>query len=159
MINKRKVHSASFKSKVALEAAKGLKTLHGLASEYKVHPNQISQWKKQLKEGVIDIFSKKRGKSSPDGEGREPELYEEIGRLKMELEWLKKKQPTWLKRELIGPEHVLSIRRQCELLGLNRSSYYYSPAQENAENLSLMKEIDAEYTRHPFYGSRRMRDF
>ncbi len=60
---------------------------------------------------------------------------------------------------MIEPEHVLSIRRQCELLGLNRSSYYYSPAQENAENLSLMKEIDAEYTRHPFYGSRRMRDF
>ena len=91
MVNKRKVHSASFKSKVALEAAKGLKTIHGLSSEYEVHPNQISQWKKQLKDGVIEIFSKKRGKSIARGEGMEAKLYEEIGRLKMELEWLKKK--------------------------------------------------------------------
>lgn len=53
----------------------------------------------------------------------------------------------------------MSIRHQCELLELNRSSYYYSAVQESAENLELMKQIDAEYTRHPFYGSRRMRDF
>lgn len=91
MGNKRKVHSASFKSKVALEAAKGFKTIHGLASEYEVHPNQISQWKKQLNEGVIDIFSKKHGKNTLHGAEMEPKLYEEIGRLKMELEWLKKK--------------------------------------------------------------------
>lgn len=52
----------------------------------------------------------------------------------------------------------MSISRQCELLGLARSSYYYRPAEENAENLELMRLIDEEYTRHPFHGSRRMRE-
>jgi putative transposase len=50
----------------------------------------------------------------------------------------------------------LSVRRQCELLGLNRSSYYYEPAAETAENLRLMRRIDEAYTAHPFLGSRRM---
>ena len=50
----------------------------------------------------------------------------------------------------------LSVRRQCELLGLSRSSLYYEPAAETAENLKLMRLIDEQYTAHPFYGSRRM---
>jgi len=58
---------------------------------------------------------------------------------------------------LIEAEHgQLSVRRQCELLGLNRSSVYYEPAAETAENLALMRRMDEEYTKHPFYGSRRM---
>jgi len=58
---------------------------------------------------------------------------------------------------LIDPSHPeLSVRRQCELLGLSRSTLYYEPATETAENLALMRLIDEEYTRHPFYGSRRM---
>jgi putative transposase len=60
-------------------------------------------------------------------------------------------------RPLIEVEHPeLSVRRQCELLGLTRSSYYYEPASETKENLAVMRLIDEEYTRHPFYGSRRM---
>lgn len=51
---------------------------------------------------------------------------------------------------------ALSVRRQCELLGLNRSSLYYEPAPETAENLRLMRLMDEEYTAHPFYGSRRL---
>jgi putative transposase len=50
----------------------------------------------------------------------------------------------------------LSIRRQCTLLGLNRSTYYYEPAHETVENLQLMRMIDAQYLRTPFYGSRKM---
>ena len=58
---------------------------------------------------------------------------------------------------LIEPSHPeLSVRRQCELLGLPRSTLYYEPATETAANLGLMRLIDEEYTRHPFYGSRRM---
>jgi putative transposase len=61
------------------------------------------------------------------------------------------------RRSLVEPEHAeLSVRRQCELLGLNRSSLYYEPAPETPENLRLMRLIDAEYTAHPFYGSRRL---
>jgi putative transposase len=60
-------------------------------------------------------------------------------------------------RPLIDVDHPqLSVRRQCELLGLNRSSYYYEPASETKENLAVMRLIDEEYTAHPFYGSRRM---
>jgi len=61
------------------------------------------------------------------------------------------------RRVLVEPGHAdLSVRRQCELLGLPRASYYYRPAPESPENLRLMGLIDREYTRHPFYGSRRM---
>lgn len=62
-----------------------------------------------------------------------------------------------IKRCLIDPQcPVLSIRQQCELVGLNRSSFYYTPAEIDAYSLLLMREVDKEYTRHPFYGSRRM---
>lgn len=64
-----------------------------------------------------------------------------------------------MKRAWIEPEHrELSIRRQCELLELERSSYYYQPSEEAAENLALMRAVDEEYLRHPFYGSRRLAD-
>ena len=60
-------------------------------------------------------------------------------------------------RALVEPGHAeLSVRRQCELLGLNRSTLYYEPAAETEENLALMRLLDEEYTRHPFKGSRRM---
>ncbi len=91
MSRKRRVHSAAFKGKVALEALKELKPINVLASQYEVQPNQISTWKKQLKESVSEIFSRKRGKAKEDSSKAEKRLYEEIGRLKMELDWLKKK--------------------------------------------------------------------
>ena len=60
---------------------------------------------------------------------------------------------------MVEPDHrKLSIRRQCELLGLARSSWYYEPGTESAENLALMRRIDEEYLRRPFYGSRKMAD-
>ncbi len=91
MSRKRRVHSATFKGKVALEALKELKPINMLASQYEVQPNQISTWKKQLKEGVPEIFSKKRSRTKEDSCKTEKRLYEEIGRLKIELDWLKKK--------------------------------------------------------------------
>lgn len=64
------------------------------------------------------------------------------------------------KRRMIERDHAeLSIRRQCHLIGLNRASYYYDPATETSENLRLMRLIDEEYMRHPFLGSRRMREY
>ena len=87
---KRRVHSAAFKGKVALEALKELKPINVLASQYEIQPNQISTWKKQLKEGVSEIFSRKRGKAKEDTRKAEKHLYEEIGRLKMELDRLEK---------------------------------------------------------------------
>ncbi len=91
MTQKRRQHSAAFKFRVALEANKGLKTTSQLAQEYNIHPNQISAWKKQLKEQGPGLFQRGGDKAQRKQEQEEAELYEQIGRLKMELEWLKKK--------------------------------------------------------------------
>lgn len=90
MATKRRSFSAQFKFKVALEAVKGVKTLSELASEHGVHPNQIGQWKQQLLKEGAEIFGH-NSKSQQAVQGLEADLFEQIGRLKMELEWLKKK--------------------------------------------------------------------
>ncbi len=88
---KRQVFSAEFKAKVGLEAIRGLKTVNELGQEYGVHPVQISQWKKAILDQSGKLFEGKRG-PKPLSEHQDPErLYGEIGRLKMELDWLKKK--------------------------------------------------------------------
>ena len=88
---KRKVHSPEFKAKVGLEALKGLKTINEIGQEYGVHPVQVGQWKKATQADAKQVFEGKRG-PKPAVEHQQPErLYSEIGRLKMELDWLKKK--------------------------------------------------------------------
>ena len=91
MAKQRSRYSAQFTCQLALEAAKGLKTIHELASQHGVHPNQVSEWKRRLLEGGSTIFSRDGAHPQREHEGREVALYEQIGRLKMELEWLKKK--------------------------------------------------------------------
>ena len=93
MTIKRKRHGAEFKFEVALEAAKELRTASQIAREREVHPNQISQWKKQLLEEGASIFSHKTFLKDKKRTDQEIEFYEQIGRLKMELEGLKKKAP------------------------------------------------------------------
>jgi putative transposase len=90
MAVKRKRHSASFKAKVALEAAKQTRTIAELAKAYQVHPVQISKWKKQLLDGVDSLFRDGRRREREEGQADQAELYERIGRLNMEVEWLKK---------------------------------------------------------------------
>ncbi len=85
----RKRFSAEFKAKVALEAAKEIKTLNELASQYGVHAAQISQWKKILLEGLVGAFSSQKKK--PDHTKKFDELYRQIGQVTMERDWLKKK--------------------------------------------------------------------
>jgi putative transposase len=90
LTKKRKQYKADFKFKIALEAAKGLKTINQLASEHELHPNQVSQWKRQLLEEGPTIFGNGSVQQQREAAQVEAELYEQIGRLKMELEWLKK---------------------------------------------------------------------
>ncbi len=90
MAGKRKKYSSSFKAKVALEAIKGRQTTRELAAKYEIHPTLINNWKAQLLAGVEEVFEGKRGPKRPE-ESSEAALYEEIGRLKMKLDWLKKK--------------------------------------------------------------------
>ena len=88
---KRKVHTPEFKAKLALEAMRGVKTINEIGQEYGVHPVQVGQWKKEIQEQAKTLFEGKRG-PTPLAAHREPEvLYSEIGKLKVELDWLKKK--------------------------------------------------------------------
>lgn len=87
----RKKHSAEFKAKVALEALKGDKTINEIAGEHQVHPNQVSNWKKEAQAGLVECFSAKRGRKNRQLEADQEALYSQIGRLKVELDWLKKK--------------------------------------------------------------------
>jgi putative transposase len=91
MKGKRKQHTAAFKAQVALATLKGDKTVNELASQYGVHPTLIHSWKKQLLAGADQVFSNGAKVGAPDVEAEKAELFEQIGRLKMELEWLKKK--------------------------------------------------------------------
>ena len=87
----RKQYSADLKAKIAVEAVKGQRTIQEIASHYEVHPNMVTKWKKQVLEGVSEIFSNGRAQASESDEQVQAELYQQIGRLQVEVEWLKKK--------------------------------------------------------------------
>ena len=91
MPKKRRLFDGAFKAKVALEAIRGLKTVSELASQHKVHPTQIMAWKKQLLDGASTLFETASSKNTVSDEPSAAELYEQIGRLKIELDWVKKK--------------------------------------------------------------------
>lgn len=91
MARSRKTFSGEFKAKVAMEAVKGQKTLNEIAREYQVHPNAISLWKKQMLENLPEIYNSKRGPRVEGNEELTDKLYRQIGKLQVELEWLKKK--------------------------------------------------------------------
>lgn len=148
---KRRRHNPDFKAKVALDAIKGSKTAAQLASEHQVSSVQVSQWKKQLMSGLPDIFGKVSNGKPGDTEALTAPLYQEIGKLKMEVDWLKKKEtgaiPLIEKRRMVESQHPdISARRQCELLGLNRATFYRSIPMgiESPENLNFMRLIDEE---------------
>lgn len=156
----RKRYDAAFKAKVALEAIKEERTLAQLASDYGVHANQIGQWRKQLLEQLPTVFSERRKAGEQAREEKEAELYRQIGQLKVEVEWLKKKvAPASVseRRQMIEPGHDrIPVGRQCELLGLPRASFYYQPQPITALEELLLRRIDEIYTRCPFYGVRRI---
>ncbi len=141
MTTPRKSYSAEFKARVALEALKGHKTVNESASAYRVHPTQIATWEKHLQSELPQLFSTRRQTRKQEHEDLQAQLSQQIGQLKVELDWLKKNldfSPD-TKRRLIEPDHrALSIARQCELLGLSRGSYYYTSAGESGENVHVM---------------------
>lgn len=91
MARQRRRFSADFKAKLAIEAIKGQRTLAELAGEHQVHPNQITAWKKQLLESMPEVFGRRRVEDAARQEELVSRLYQQIGQLKVELDWLKKK--------------------------------------------------------------------
>jgi transposase-like protein len=91
MTTTRKQYSPKFKARVALEAIRGERTLSQLGSQFKVHPMQIAKWRKSALEQLPELFLDGRTRTGRNGEPDTDALYEEIGRLKVELDWLKKK--------------------------------------------------------------------
>ena len=90
-MGQRRRHSAAFKAEVALEAIRGERTVNELAGLYQVHPSQIAAWKRQALEGLPGIFGNGRPKTQKAEEDLRAQLYQQIGRLKVELDFLKKK--------------------------------------------------------------------
>jgi putative transposase len=90
MARKRKQHADEFKARVALDAIKGIKTLSELSATHGVHPTVIAHWKRQLLDGAAEVFSRGAGGGRTEEQVTAP-LYEQIGRLKVEVDWLKKK--------------------------------------------------------------------
>lgn len=91
MSTQRKVYNADFKAKVAIAAIKGQHTVNEIASQYGVHPNQVMTWKKQALATIPDSFSTRRAADAHADEELKAQLYQQIGQLKVELDWLKKK--------------------------------------------------------------------
>ena len=87
---KRKKYSKELKSKVAIAAIKGHKTANEIASEFGVHPSMVNRWKKQALESMADIFGSRRERNTEEIEAEKDRLYQQIGRLQVELDWLKK---------------------------------------------------------------------
>ena len=158
MARRKTIREAPFKARVALEAIRERETVAELAKRFQVHPTQVHKWKRHLTEQAASVFERDRQPSRPRRSTR-PSCTSRSAGSRSSWSFSKKKLPSsaldrrgWIEADY--PQ--LSIVAQCELLGLPRSSYYYEPVPESAENLALMRLIDEQYLATPFYGSRRM---
>lgn len=147
---KRKNYGAEFKAKVALEAMRG-----ELLAKHGVQPPLINTWRRQALKNMSGISSCKAEVAVKEGEIKK--TYAKIGQLMVEQFFC---QSLWMvsmdrRREMIEPEQtVLSITRQCALIGIRRSAWYGLVRTHSPLNLALMKQIDAQFTETPFYGRR-----
>jgi transposase len=104
-MTKRRSFSADRKAKVALEAIKGQRTVSEIAARYQIHPNLVTQWKKALLEHATDAFADARAKDRAGDEQLKAELYQQIGQLKVELDWVKKIRTRPLRSSAHGSSH------------------------------------------------------
>ncbi|XKH38623.1 IS3 family transposase [Azospirillum doebereinerae] len=160
MTGKRKRYSAEFKAKVALEAIRGDLTVSQLVAKHGVHQTLINTWKKQAMEGMAGVFSGKAEAAETSRQEEVEKLHAMIGQLVVERDFFAqglRSMSVGRRRELIEPDHPrLTIRRQCELISISRSSYYEVAKGEPAANLALMRLIDEQFLETPWYGSRQM---
>ncbi|WP_410451454.1 IS3 family transposase [Paraburkholderia sp. 31.1] len=154
----RRTHSPAFKAKVALAALKGDKTLAELAQQFDVHPNQITDWKKQLQERVADVFEV--GGAAPSAPPVDVKvLHAKIGQLTLENDFLGKRAQqggTAGRKAMIDRDHALPVTQQARLVGISRSSAYYQSRGVSEADLKLMRRIDELHLEHPFAGARML---
>ncbi|NTX19657.1 IS3 family transposase [Burkholderia cepacia] len=154
----RRTHSAAFKAKVALAAVKGERTLAELAQQFDVHPNQITEWKRQLQERAADVF----GAAAPPS--NEPPvdvktLHAKIGQLTLENDFLfrsARQSRTAERKAMIDRTHALPVSRQTRLVGIARSSAYYRAQPVSEADQLLMRRIDELHMEFPFAGARML---
>jgi putative transposase len=147
-----------------MEAISGRKTIQEIAADHAIHPIQVSQWKSQLLDEASELFTRaNKSKDKDENQAREAELFQQIGKLQMELEWLKKSlscsDAHELRKLVDQDDPELSVSRQCALLGLPKSTLYYRPTPVRELTLRIMARIDALYLEDPCSGSRRMVDY
>lgn len=162
MSKKRRTISAEFKLKIVLETLKGQRMIKEIASEYEVHPNQITKWKKQFYENGPSLFSLEKNTKIDKPDENEVKFYKKIEEQQKVINSLREslvKYPVKQKRQLIEPNNKkISIKKQCDLLELTRSAYYYSPKKISPLNVKLMKIIKEIIIKNPKYGSRTIVD-
>ncbi|MGL4400791.1 MAG: IS3 family transposase [Luteolibacter sp.] len=162
MKGKRRRHDPEFKARVALEALKGVRTIQEIAKEFDVHPVQVSEWKKTMAKNAASAFGASAGQSGAEEFERERErLHAKIGQQAVELDWLNKKvQTTRSVRDRVGlldrGHPKISMRKQCLLLGVARSTADYQAAAEDPEDIRIKRLLDEIYLIDPCLGSRRL---
>ncbi|WP_415867891.1 IS3 family transposase [Burkholderia ubonensis] len=154
----RRTHSAAFKAKVALAAVKGERTLAELAQQFDVHPNQITEWKRQLQERAADAFGA-GGAPSNEPPVDLKSLHTKIGQLTLENDFLKRRARQGgiaERKEMIVHKHALPISQQARLVGVARSSVSYRPQPVSEADQLLMRRIDELHMEFPFAGARML---
>ena len=154
----RRNHSAEFKAKVALAAVRGDRTLSELASQFDVHPNQITQWKTRLLDRAAQLFGAGTGQAEKPVDMKV--LHAKIGELALENDFFGGRAHEGGiagRKAMIDRDHKLPLARQAKAVGISRGSIYYRPRPVGEAGLGLMRRIDELHLEYPFAGSRMMR--
>ena len=148
----RRKFSGAFKAKVALEAIKEQSSLRELSEKYQLEASQISKWKREFLAKSALVFEMETPEKQTEKEV--DKLYEKIGRLEVQIDFLKKAVETYgvhHRRAMVERGHKkLSITEQCLLLNISHSGFYYVPNSVSERNLAIMNAIDRIHTEYPF---------
>ncbi|MFD2671787.1 IS3 family transposase [Marinicrinis sediminis] len=165
-MEKRNRYTSEFKTKVVLEVLQEQQTVNEIAAKYEISPVMISRWKGEFMERASTVFDKKTSevdKMKKEYESKQEHLEKLVGQLTVEVDWLKKNlasnKPLEVRKNMVERGHArIHMKRQCKLLSINRTSMYRKPKKKQPSdvNIQLMHLIDEIYTRHPYFGYRRM---
>ncbi|WP_366922798.1 IS3 family transposase [Metallumcola ferriviriculae] len=164
----RRKFTAEFKTKIVLELLKEEKQIGELAAEHELSPNQLRNWKKEFLENAPQVFSQSKQEKELRAQEKaldeeRTELMAKVGQLTIENDWLKKKN---LKKflgstgrlSLVSKNNKLPVNRQCQLLEINRTSFYYTPKEPDRERENMIKNrLDYWHTKMPYLGVRKLR--